>query len=102
MADIIKPKMINDDNGKPVPVMSLSDSQVVDGTIASVQSVAINGTLVRIVSMDNNLTVLTGADPTALTTSIFIPALGELWLPIVQGHKVAVLGGKANICTAGV
>jgi hypothetical protein len=98
----VKPHLMTDDNNYPVPIMSLSSPQLVDGTAQSVKSTAISGKLVRIVSEDNLLHVLTGADPTALATSIAIPALGELWLPVNDGDKVAVLGGKANICVAGV
>jgi len=94
---------MTDKNGKPIPVLPLSDPQDVDGTAGSVQSAAISGTLVRIISMDNELRVAVGADPTAAATnSIYIAALGELWLPVKDGEKVAVRGGKANICTAGV
>lgn len=94
--------MVYDAKGNPVQVVPLKDSQNVDGTLASAQSAVIDGNLVRIVSADNALRVLIGANPTALATSILIPALGELWLPIIPGLKVAVLGGIANITTAGV
>ncbi len=104
----IAPKLMTDKNGSPVPVMPLSSPQVVDGTAQSTQSTVIEGNLIRIASEDNNLHVLTGPAVTdavnltvTATTGIFIPALGELWLPIVDGHVVAVLGGKANISIAG-
>jgi hypothetical protein len=91
--------MLMDANGNPIPVMGLTASQDVNGTAASVQSAAIAGNLVRIVATDADIRVLTGVNPTALATSIFIPSGGELWLPVVIGDKVAVLGGIANICT---
>lgn len=94
--------MPKDSDQKPVPIMELSASHDVDGTSASTQSNAIDGYIVRIVSVDNALRVLIGADPTALDTSILVPALCEIYLPIQPGQKVAVKGGKANICTCGV
>jgi hypothetical protein len=99
-----KAALLLDRNGFPIPVVGLKDSQDVDGTLISAKSDAIIGNLVRIVAKtgDAGITVTTGADPTALATSIFIPPFGELWLPIIIGYKVAVLGGKANITTANV
>jgi len=94
--------MPKDGDRMPVPVMDLSSSHDVDGTSASAQSNAIDGWVVRICSVDNALRVLIGADPTALDTSILVPALGEIYLPIKPGQKVAVKGGKANVCTCGV
>lgn len=91
-----------DANNRPVPVMALSESHDVDGTAASAQSDAIDGLIVRIASVDNALRVAIGENPVATTTDILVPALGEIYLPIESGQKVAVLGGKANICTAGV
>jgi len=94
--------MPTDANNNPFPVMELSASHDIDGTSASAQSNAIDGWLVRIHSVDNALRVLVGDDPTALDTSILVPALEGIYLPIKPGQKVAVKGGKANICTCGV
>jgi len=91
-----------DANNRPVPVMALSASHDINGTNASAQSSAIDGWIVRIASVDNALRVVIGANPTADVEDILIPALGEIYLPIEPGQKVAVLGGKANICTCGV
>ena len=87
---------------QPVPIVELGDSQNVDGSLASAQSTAITtGTVVRIVSTSGAIRVARGENPTALATDIYIPEFGELWLPITLGHKVAVLGGIANITVAG-
>lgn len=95
----------------PLPLVALVDSQDVNGTSASAQSAAIDGWAVRIVSIDNALRVVAGIAgedeshnviTVATSTDILIPALGELWLPITPTYVVAVLGGKANICTAGL
>jgi hypothetical protein len=91
-------KQLVDSNKNPIPVVHLSNSEDVDGSGASAQSSAFDGFLVRIVSIDNAIRVAVGADPTAVATSILISAFGELWLPIQPGFKVAVLGGKANVC----
>ena len=89
-----------DVNGNPIPVVHLSNPEDVDGSGVSTQSSVFNGRLVRIVSIDNALRVAVGANPTAGAAGILISAFGELWLPIQPGWKVAVLGGKANICLA--
>jgi len=94
--------MPKDADRKAIPVMALSASHDVDGTGASAQSNAIDGWIVRILSLDNILRVAIGSNPTALATSLAIPALGEIYLPIQPAEKVAILGGKANICTVGV
>ena len=94
--------MPKDADRKAIPVMALSASHDVDGTGASAQSNAIDGWIVRITSVDNALRVAIGSNPTAVATSILVPALGEIYLPIKPGEKVAVIGGKANICTCGV
>ena len=93
-------KQLVDGNKNPISVVHLSSSQDVDGSAASAQSTALEGYLVRIVSIDNAIRVLAGANPTATDTDILISAFGELWLPILPGWKVAVKGGKANICLA--
>ncbi|HBE43694.1 MAG TPA: hypothetical protein DDW27_21370, partial [Bacteroidales bacterium] len=66
--------MPRDAQNRSVPVMALSDSHDVDGTSASAQSNAIDGYVVRIVSVDNALRVLINNNPTALNTSILVPA----------------------------
>lgn len=94
-------RFLTDAKQHPIPVVDLSDSQNVDGSSGSAQSTAIDGTLVRIVAYDADIRIAKGVNPTAVATSILIPVGGELWLPIKTGSKIAVLGGKANICTAG-
>lgn len=97
-----KPYLKKDSDHQAMPLMSLSTSHDIDGTAVSVQSAAIDGEVVRIVSLDNLLRIEVGSNPVAVASSIALPALGEIWLPMEVGHKVAVLGGKANICTAGI
>jgi len=94
--------MPRDAQNRSIPVLDLSASHDIDGTSASDQSDAIDGWIVRIVSLDNILRVAVGANPTAVAADIAVPALGEIYLPIQPGQKIAVLGGKANICTVGV
>jgi len=98
----LKKLLERDDNGSPMGLMKLAFPHDIDGTSQSVQSNAINGYVVRIVSLDNILRVKIGTNPTAAATSeITVPALGEIYLPIEPGQKVAVRGGQANISTAG-
>lgn len=91
-----------DDDNQPIQIMALDNSQDVDGTSASAQSTAINAGVVRIVAVDADIRFLIGADPTALATSHFLSQGADMYLPITEGHKVAVLGGKANIAECGV
>jgi len=98
----LKNQMPVDANGNPIQVMKLGTAADVDGTSASAQSAALSGNLVRIVATDADIRFLIGTDPTALTTSHFLPVGAEIWMPINVGDKVAVLGGIANIAVAGV
>ena len=98
----LKKLLERDDNGSPMGLMKLAFPHDIDGTSQSAQSNAINGYVVRIVSLDNLLRVKIGTNPSAgATNDIVVPALGELYLPIEPAQKVAVRGGKANISTAG-
>ena len=94
-------RLLLDENGNPIPVMPLGDSQDVDGTAASAQSEVIDGDIVRICAVSADIRFLLGADPTALATSHFLAQGAEIWMPIRKGHRVAVIGGVANIGTIG-
>ena len=98
--------LMEDANGHPVQIMGLNDPQDVDGTNASAQSAAINVSGVRIFALTgdstNSLRFLIGDNPVALATSHPIAVGNEIWMPIVNGQKVAILGGKASISTIGV
>jgi hypothetical protein len=100
MADI-KFKMKQDVDMASSKIAGLHNSQDLNGTTGSVQSLAINGTVVRILSLDNIIRFEIGENPTAVATGPAIPALGEVYQPITSGHKVAVYGGQANITTVG-
>lgn len=93
-----------DANMHPYPAMALSASEDVDGTSASAQSAAIDAWLVRIHSVEttNIIRVLIGDNPTATDTDAAIAPMKTLYHPIKPGQKVAVKGGKANICACGV
>jgi hypothetical protein len=60
------------------------------------------GESVRILALDATIRFLIGDDPTAVATSPALPAGSWEYFPIKPGQKVAILGGKANISTAGV
>lgn len=94
--------MPTDDNYHPIPIMALSGSHDVDGSNASTQSSAIEGYIVRIKSLDNQLRFVIGDDPTAVAASPALEAKDEIYQPVRPGQKVAILGGRANICTAGI
>lgn len=94
--------LVRDSTGAPIQAIALSAPHNVDGSAASAQSDAIDGDLVRICAYEGDCRFLIGADPVALTTSHFLAEKSEIWVPIKAGHKVAILGGKACIATAGV
>jgi hypothetical protein len=103
------PKLFIDKNGVPMQgTFALADQQEVDGSQASAQSDPIDGSLIRIASVDTALRIVTGPAVTdeeeleaSSTVGILIPAKEVLLLPIVPGHVVAVYGGTASICTVG-
>lgn len=90
-----------DNNGNAIQILALSSPQDIDGTAASAQSAPINSDICRICAF-GDIRFLIGDNPTALVTSHFLGDHQEIWLPITPGHKVAIIGGKANIATAGV
>lgn len=94
--------MPKDDNGKAIQAMKLNDSEDIDGTLISAVSSAINGTLVRICAIDGDIRFEVGATPVAVVDSNFLGDHQEIWVPCNEGDQVAILGGKANIATAGV
>lgn len=101
-------EFVKDANGNPTNVLPLNDSQDVDGTAGSgaVCTNAIDGRMVRIKSLDNQIRVAIGpsseAAPLAVAADgIAIEALDKEYLPCNPGDFVAVRGGKANICTCG-
>jgi hypothetical protein len=99
-------ELILDANGHPTQVMQLNDPQVVDGTSASAQSTAIVARMVRIFAItgdtNDQIQFLIGDNPTALATSHPLSKGSDIYQPIMSGQKVAILGGKASIATAGV
>lgn len=95
-------ELSRDVNGAVIQVTALNDPQDVDGSSASAQSSAIDGKLVRICAVSGDIRFLIGSNPVALTTSHFLAEKSEIWVPITVGYKVAILGGVANIATAGL
>jgi len=91
-------RIIIDENGFPIEVLKETSSQVVDGTSASAQSTAITADFVRIANGHTAaVQIAFGADPTATTSSMYLPAGSIELFRIVSGTKVAVLGGKISI-----
>jgi len=100
-------ELLKDANGRTILVIPLSDPQDVDGTSASaVCANPIDSNLCRILSLDNALRIAIGPSPVgspleATATGIALAAGAEIYQPCNEGDYVAVLGGKANICTCG-
>lgn len=91
-----------DANGNVLPLIPLNNSHDVNGSSSSAQSNAIDGTCVRIKSLGSIIRFKIGENPTAEADDPAIGADDEYWAPITPGHKVAVIGGQANITTPGV
>jgi RPA family protein len=92
-----------DFNGDPVPIIPLNDPQSVTGTLVSAQSVAINGTAVRIVASTGPLYFLIGANPVAsAVTGHYLADQQEIYQNCNVGDIVAIFGGIAQISTCGV
>lgn len=94
--------MPKDDNGQAIQAMSLSGSHDIDGTSVSAVSSVIDGTLVRICATNGDIRFMVGRNPVAVAGSNFLGDHQEIWMPCNEGDQVAILGGKANIATAGV
>ena len=95
------PRLKIDVASQVMPIVSLGDSENVDGTNGSAQSSVIDGVLVRIVAYGSDARIAIGGDPTADGNSMLLTVGSEIWLPVTPGSKVAVYGGQINICTAG-
>lgn len=98
-------KLFIDQNGNVVPIARYhqDNSQDVDGTSSSTQSSVIDSAddcAVRIIAKAG-LYVSFGANPTAASGDVFIPANGQLDCRVLAGEKIAVLGGVANITRIG-
>lgn len=78
---------------RPIPGSGFS----LDGTSAAVQSAALDAKCIRVCAI-TDINILFGANPTALTTSCFLPAGTVEYFKFYAGEKVSVLGGVANIC----
>jgi hypothetical protein len=91
-----------DSNGDTTPIIPLNDIQSVNGTNASVQSLAINGVAVRIVATTGPVYFLIGANPTASATAgIYLADQQEIYQPCNLNDVVAIFGGVAQISTVG-
>jgi hypothetical protein len=94
-------KQFIDDNNNPISVFAESDTQVVDGTSASAQSTAIttgrNENLVRIATLDKNVNIDFGTNPTATASTMILPLGTVEFFKVYDGYKIAVLGGKISI-----
>lgn len=94
-------KLFIDKNGNVAPIVPLNqaNTQVVGGTSASTQSTVIDAdddAVVRIAAMAD-IYVAFGAKPIATDECIWYPSGSIEYVKVESGHKIAVLGGKANI-----
>lgn len=90
---------LKDDNGHIMPVVKFGASQAVSYD-ASVQSTAVsaNVSVIRVVST-TDCHVLIGTNPTATTTSAFLPSGVVEYIGIKGGEKIAAIkqsGGTAG------
>jgi len=97
--ELYQPK---DADREPVNMMDLSASHDVDGSGVSDESDPIDGYGVRISAVGSDIRFLIGDSPlTAEADSHILFANTSIWMPIKPGQVVAILGGIANIGTAG-
>ena len=97
--ELYQPK---DADREPVNMMELSAPHDVDGTSVSAESDPINGFGVRISAVGADIRFVIGASPiTAGADAHIVFANTSQWMPIKPGQVVAVVGGIANIATAG-
>lgn len=94
-----------DHRGDTAPILSIrhESTQVVDGTSASAQSNVIDAhaeAWVRIAAYDD-VHIAFGSDPTATASHIYLPQGMVEYFRVKNGYKIAVIGGKINISTAG-
>jgi hypothetical protein len=90
---------LKDDNGQIMPVVKFAASQGVSYD-ASVQSTAVsaNATVIRVVAT-TDCHIQIGVNPTATTSSAFLPAGVVEYIGIKPGDKVAAIkrsGGSAG------
>jgi hypothetical protein len=96
-----------DGNGSFAPVLTLGTTQDVAVGAASAQSAAF-GADTRVVRVISTVAcrILFGANPTALATSVFLPATQAEYFQVVPGHKIAVIqassGGTLNVTECSV
>ena len=92
-------KFLIDENGFPIQgVLQVVSTEFVDGTSSSKQSAAIDSEIVRIATLDANVNLAFGANPTAVVdTDLVLPKNRVEIFKITRGTKIAVLGGKASI-----
>lgn len=91
---------LSDDNGQLMPVVRFGAAQVLAYTGTSAQSTALSAdaSVIRIVST-TDCHVLIGDNPTATTTSTFLPAGLVEYVGCKGGNKVAAIqksGGTAG------
>jgi hypothetical protein len=90
--------IVRDLNGVVTGVFGLGASQSVafTGTSAQSTAVATSTRIVRLVSTQPCFVAI-GSDPTATTSSVYLPANVVQYVSIVGGHKVAAI----QVSTAG-
>lgn len=101
------PKEVLDINGRSTRVYPIGTSADLDGSSASDASGVLDAdhpTIVQITPYDctaGHCRVAIAATPVADANSMLLPDLYVYHTVVPAGHKVAVLGGKANIVCIG-
>lgn len=87
-----------DDNGRFIAVLRLGTTEVVDGTSSSAASAANTqpSCVVRIVA-NADVNILISSNPTATTSTAYLPAGVVEYVKLDVNDKIAVLGGKLYI-----
>jgi hypothetical protein len=90
--------LASDNNGHDVQAVALGLNQAVSFTSSGSAATAAVGVATRIVRLVATVDchVAFGADPTATTSSMLLPAGSVEYVAITPGHKVAARGASAS------
>ncbi len=95
-----KPHQPKDTSGNAVQVLRPEDNRhwILDGSgPSSVQSVNLEGVVIRVVAVDNSATILFGENPTADANDMILPPNVPEYFRINYGEKVAIYGTIVHI-----
>ena len=94
------PHQPRDAHGNSVQVLRPEDSRhwILDGSgPSSVQSVALEGVVIRVVSVGAAAFIEFGEDPTASSSSMYLPADTPEYFRVNYNEKIAIYGAEVHL-----